>query len=78
MERLNKIMKEQVYCDNTGNTYKVQQAWNKKYIVMRYNTGRYGSIFKAIAPQRNKANIYKDLSKFAKDNNWKEYTRKIK
>ena len=60
------------YFDETGNTYHVEQAHNKRWVVMRYNPSNHRKMFKAIAPCRKREEAQLALDVYAECHTWDE------
>jgi hypothetical protein len=62
------------YADDDGNTYRVEQASNKRHVTVRWNEGGNMKRFKPIDDAGSRDNAQKLLDGHAKANGWKETT----
>lgn len=60
------------YMNETGNTYRVERAANKKWLACRYNLNNNRKLFKAVEPRRNRDEVQVALDSVAKLNGWVE------
>lgn len=66
------IITAKAYSDNDGNTYRVEQASNKKFVTVRINSGRNRKRLKIIAESGSRENAQKMLDAVAQQAGWKE------
>ena len=60
------------YADNDGNTYRVEQASNKKFVTVRINAGGNRKRLKIIAESGSRENAQMMLDAVAGQAGWKE------
>lgn len=60
------------YADDDGNTYRVEQASNKKFVTVRINAGGNRKLLKLIAPSSTRDNAQRMLDTLAEQSKWKE------
>lgn len=66
------VIKSCRYLDKSGNTYHVEQAHNKKWVVMRYNMRGHRKLYKNIPPSSRKTDALMMLHKESEHNGWDE------
>lgn len=60
------------YLDKHGNIYKVEQAHNRKLVVIRYNMRGHRKMYKNIPPLPRKTDALMMLHKESEHNGWDE------
>lgn len=58
------------FIDDLGNTYRIEQAYNGVWVVMRYNCGGNRKLFKSIEPHKQRKLVVQRLNKHAELNGW--------
>lgn len=69
------IITTKAYSDDDGNTYRVEQASNKKFVTVRINAGGNRKLLKLIAPASTRDNAQRMLGALAEQSKWKEVTQ---
>jgi len=59
------------FTDDDGNTYRVEQAHNGRYVVIRINPGGNRKRFKSIAAARNREQVWQRLEGYAETHDWR-------
>lgn len=66
------IITTKAYTDDDGNTYRVEQATNRKFVTVRINAGGNSKRLKIIAESGSRENAQKMLDAVAEQAGWKE------
>jgi len=66
------IITTKAYTDDDGNTYRVEQATNKKFVTARINAGGNRKRLKTISESGSRENAQKMLDAVAEQEGWKE------
>jgi len=66
------IITTKAYTDDDGNTYRVEQATNKKFVTVRINAGGNRKRLKIISESSSRENAQKMLDAVAGQAGWKE------